>query len=43
MNNIVVVDDPTTDIECGMRVEGRWEDLADGLSPSPCSSPRSAR
>ena len=33
MTNIVGVDDPTTDIVCGMRVKLRWEDQGeDGVS-----------
>ena len=39
MTNIVGVDDPTSDIECGMRVRVRWEDQGDGEVSLPMFEP----
>ncbi len=39
MTNIVGVQDPTTDIQCGMRVKVRWEDQGEGGVSLPMFEP----
>ena len=39
MTNIVGIQDPTTDIQCGMRVKVRWEDQGDGEVSLPMFEP----
>ena len=39
MSNIVGVDDPVNDIQCGMRVKLRWEDQGDGEVSLPMFEP----
>ena len=39
MTNVVGVDDPTRDIECGMRVKVRWEDQGEGEVSLPMFEP----
>jgi len=39
MTNIVGIQDPTTDIQCGMRVKLRWEDQGDGEVSLPMFEP----
>ncbi len=39
MTNIVGVQDPTTDIQCGMRVKLRWEDQGEGEVSLPMFEP----
>jgi uncharacterized OB-fold protein len=39
MTNIVGVNDPTTDIQCGMRVKLRWEEQGEGDIALPMFEP----
>ena len=39
MTNIVGIQDPTSDIQCGMRVKLRWEDQGDGEVSLPMFEP----
>jgi uncharacterized OB-fold protein len=39
MTNIVGVNDPTTDIQCGMRVKVRWQDQGEGEISLPMFEP----
>ena len=39
MTNIVGIQDPTMDIECGMRVKLRWEDQGEGEIALPMFEP----
>jgi uncharacterized OB-fold protein len=39
MTNIVGIQDPTKDIQCGMRVKVRWEDQGDGEVSLPMFEP----
>ena len=39
MTNIVGIQDPTTDIQCGMRVKVRWEDQGEGEISLPMFEP----
>jgi uncharacterized protein len=39
MTNIVGVQDPTTDIQCGMRVKLRWHDQGEGQIALPMFEP----
>ena len=39
MTNIVGIHDPTSDIQCGMRVKLRWEDQGDGEVSLPMFEP----
>ena len=39
MTNIVGVDDPVNDVQCGMRVKLRWEDQGEGEISLPMFEP----